>query len=449
MVADIDRRSFLLSAAAAAATGARLPGLANAATTPVTIALPSPARVRADFQRMVDCGPRYTGTAGHNKYIDWLETELVKAGVIMRPREQLPLTIWEATHHSLDLLDGSDAGPVLVSGYVPRSQETGDDGITGPLVYAGTAPLPALDTGLQGLQAAIQAYPDQLTSWAEALAGTLGGGVNGAIVLVDLPFPAPLPLAALLALSSYLHWPGHGISDWLKTDYKRTGLLPGLAGLPLGPFKALGAKGVVFIYDASAAAIDGGYMPFESGFEPLPGLFVDRDTGNRLRRCGVVETEGAPDADGEPRKRTQPRASRLSAGLQILKSALSSTRTPTARASSRRTAALRSCIWPGTSARCRQRRRLQRTLVFSLWPGHMTTEMPQARRRHRIAPDIMASSVAGLTVEHLGLTEWLDDAGAGYHATGQPEPLFTWTTQGGMFDLVTDAVLAQICRGPR
>ena len=56
-------------------------------------------------------------------------------------------------------------------------------------------------------------------------------------------------------------------------------------------------------------------------------------------------------------------------------------------------------------------------------------------------PDILARAAAALTVEHLGCTEWIDTVGGGYHATGQPEIFFVWTTQGKMFELTRDAVL--------
>jgi hypothetical protein len=154
MGAELDRRAFLVGAAGAGAAAlvggpATAPARASAAAPAVT-SLPSPAQVRTDIQRMVDFGPRYTGTAAHGHYIDWLEQELTAAGCVMYPRQDWPLTIWEAGRHGLELLNGRAKGPVTVSGYYPRSHETGDAGVTGPLVYAGAAPVPSLDTGLEG-----------------------------------------------------------------------------------------------------------------------------------------------------------------------------------------------------------------------------------------------------------------------------------------------------------
>src|SRR3954454_15932939 len=120
MGAEFDRLAFLrrgagIGVAALAGGSAVVPdAVAKRRVTP----LPSPARVRADFQRMVDFGPRYTGTAGHAGFVDWLERELVRAGVVMYPRQQWPLTIWEAGAFGLELLDGPAKGRVDVSGYL-------------------------------------------------------------------------------------------------------------------------------------------------------------------------------------------------------------------------------------------------------------------------------------------------------------------------------------------
>jgi hypothetical protein len=65
-------RRALLGNGALAATSLAWPGLARAAT-PRSVALPSAGRVRADIQKMVDLGPRFTGTAGHLQFVDWLE----------------------------------------------------------------------------------------------------------------------------------------------------------------------------------------------------------------------------------------------------------------------------------------------------------------------------------------------------------------------------------------
>ncbi|MDX6656867.1 MAG: hypothetical protein QOH62_1660 [Solirubrobacteraceae bacterium] len=448
MDADLDRRAFLRRSAGtgvAALTG----GLAGPSGLTAAVAakhkvtpLPSPAQVRADFQRMVDFGPRYTGTASHNRFIDWLERELIAAGVVMYPREEWPLTIWEAGDYGLELLDGAAKGPVKVSGYHPRTQETGPEGVTGELVYAGVAPVPALNTGPEGLSAAIAAYPAQVASWAQGLSGTLGD-LSGAIVLVDLPLPVPLALGALVGpLATYLQWDGHTVADWLTGDFKRAALLPALNAPPPSLFGSLGAAGVVFCLDASAPAIEGGYMPFNTDFHDTPALWVDRDTGTLLRSAASQRPSARLTLTATRRKGASPSLLGYLPGTAGNDEALILNTHTDGEGFVEENGGVALVHLARHFGSLGRADALKRSLVFTLWPGHMAVGMPQLDGIIEKHGDIMRSAVAAITVEHLGATEWLDTADRGYHATGDPETMFAWTTQGPMFDLAREATIA-------
>ena len=99
--------------------------------------------------------------------------------------------------------------------------------------------------------------------------------------------------------------------DESPIDYKRVWIEPGL-GVPLAPFQALGARGVVFVCDSSFAALKGGYLPFTHGFEPLPAVYVDRDEGARLRALAM----------GRPNTRLTLTASRQKAPTHALTAVL-------------------------------------------------------------------------------------------------------------------------------
>src|SRR3954449_1605454 len=81
---DLTRRDVIgraaLGASSLAAARLAWPRAAARAGSAGPVALPSPAQVRADFQRMVDFGPRLTGSEPHNRYIEWLEREFAPAG---------------------------------------------------------------------------------------------------------------------------------------------------------------------------------------------------------------------------------------------------------------------------------------------------------------------------------------------------------------------------------
>src|SRR3954468_15186375 len=133
------RRRLLGHAAVAApalAFGSRWVGSAAAARR--TVPLPSPARVRADFKRMVDFGPRLTGNDAHNRFIEWLEREYTAAGLELLPCDVYETSRWEVGDVGLDVLDGPGAGPARVGTYFPRTRATPPGGVTGPLVYAGS-----------------------------------------------------------------------------------------------------------------------------------------------------------------------------------------------------------------------------------------------------------------------------------------------------------------------
>jgi len=347
---------------------------------------------------------------------------------------------WLAEQFSLEILDGPAAGAVDIATYYPRSLQTPPQGVTGPLVYGGTAPAPSLSgTDLGALQAAIERYPSELQSWAQGLAGTLSGGAQGSILVVDLPMPVPLTAAAFLPIATYLNWPGHTVADWATIDYKRVWIEPGLS-VPLAPFQQLGAAGVVFICDASMSALQGGYLPFTHGFEPLPALYVDRDTGRSLRALAM----------GRPSTRLTLTASRQPSPTHAVTAILPGQSQETLIFNTHTDGQgfveenggvafvqlARHFAWlpPG--------RRLKRTLVFAAWPGHMVGDLPQTQGWIDTHPDLVKRAAAALTVEHLGCTEWVDSLDQGYHPTGEAELFGIWTTQGKMFELTRDTVRA-------
>jgi hypothetical protein len=67
-------------------------------------------------------------------------------------------------------------------------------------------------------------------------------------------------------------------------------------------------------------------------------------------------------------------------------------------------------------------KRLKRTLVFSAVTGHMAPNMPQTKGFIEDHPEIIARTVAAITLEHLGVTDWLDTLSAGYYQASPYEP---------------------------
>jgi len=416
------------------------------------VGLPSPAQVQTDIQRMVDFGPRLTGSAAHNQYIEWLEREFVAAGCELVPCDVYQTSRWSMEQFGLDLLDGPKPGPVTVASYFPRSQQTPPGGVTGPLVYGGTMPAPSISgTGVAAFETALADYPTEVESWSQALP-SLTGDPRGSVLLVDLPMPLPLTAGALLGpIMTYYNGQGETLADLATDEYKRLWLVPGLA-LPLDSFTAMGVAGVVLIVDASLDALKGCYAPFEWFNEGVPALYVDRDTGNQLRSL----------AANRPTSRLTLTATRTTVPTPAVTAVLPGRSSETI---------IFNTHTDGTGfveenggvafvhlaryfASLPRSKRLERTLVFAAWPGHFSNDLPQADGWIADHEAFVKQAAAALTVEHLGCTEWNDSTATGYGPTGRAELFAVWTTQGEMFDVVKAAVIAHdlprtaLCRPP-
>ncbi|MDX8151804.1 hypothetical protein SK069_09385 [Patulibacter brassicae] len=439
------RRTLVRGAAATAAGGALaglvdLPARATPGRARTPISLPSPQQVRADVQRMVDFGPRLTGSAPHQHFVAWLERELVAAGARLLPCDDYAYERWTAEDVGLEVLDGPGRGAVRVATSFTRAQETPAGGVTGPLVYGGVAPVPSIDgLDLASLSTSLAGYGEQLASFVQGLLGTLAGGTRDSILLVDLPLPLPLVSGIFLPLLTHLQWEGHTAADLLTEEYRRSWILPGLQ-LPLAPFQALGARGVVFVLDRSYEALRGQYLPFFGDHEPLPALFVDRDTGRRLRAL----------AGGRPRTRLTLTASRATVTTPSVTAVIPGASDEVVICNTHtdgqgfveenggvalvQLARHFGSLPPGE--------RLRRTLVFAAWPGHTGGhQLPELEGWMGAHRDLVRRAAAALTIEHLGCTRWQDTADRGWHATGEHELFAAWVTQGRLHDITRDALV--------
>jgi len=161
------------------------------------------------------------------------------------------MTRWTTSHWSLDLLDGTQAGPVRTASYIPFTGPTPTQGVTGQLVHvpAGTTPAP--------------------------------GALAGEIAVVDVPVTVvPLSFFTSLSYPGATSDPHHQENP--SSPYKRP-YLNGMVPL-LDALDAAGAAGVVAVLDFPRAGADGSYFPYDGIFRRVPGLYVDRSTGAALRQ---------------------------------------------------------------------------------------------------------------------------------------------------------------------
>lgn len=414
----VSRRGLLAGSAATIALAGLGSGTPASGVIPAVVdaALPTARDLARAVRQMTELGPRLPGTAAHNAFVDQLHSGFRSAGLRVQ-RDTHRFTRWLAQDFGLRILDGEHAGAVPVASYYTYSGRTPSSGVVGELSYLGPLPTPSLSgnpLSAEDLQTALQSFAAELPTAVQALVSGVPGGVSGRILVVEAPI-LPTPLGIVYPLLTYAHDPAHTLSP--TDDFKR--VFTTLLTLPtLEVFKEAGAAGVVFVLDASPANAKGQYTPFVHGYQDFPALIVDREAGARLRAA----------ATGTPRARLTLRAS-LDAGVPS--DSLVATLPGRSRSGElmivhthtdgQNAFEENAGIAMVALARYFAKHRLNRTLVFSCVTGHFAAELPETEGFIHDHPDIVERAVAQLTLEHLGATEWLDDA-RGYHPSGAIEP---------------------------
>ncbi|HEX4187718.1 MAG TPA: hypothetical protein VHY83_07475 [Solirubrobacteraceae bacterium] len=436
----ISRRALLRRTAVAAGglVGARLmagPGKVLASTLPpvpganetVSSLLPSGEECRQRVQRMVDFGPRLTGSPAHNRYIAWLEAQFTKYGCTMLPRDNYPVGYWHlkgTTPCSLKIMSGATPQTITITSYYPRSGRTGANGVTGPLVYLGAGPAPSLESSnpLTAPEAA-ELYERNLSSWLTAAIAGAGSSLRGSIAMIDLPLPLPLSVAAFLPLMTY-YYPPEDLALAGTESYKRLWIAGG-AGLE--QLKEAGAVGVVFGFDASPQAMDGQYLPFSGSGPELPAVNVDRETAIRIRTLAAEKPTATLTLHAVSERVTTPSIVAVLPGDGSTDEVIVVNTHTDGQNFVEENGGVAQTLLARYFHRLPRAERLKRTLVFSAVTGHMAPGLPQTQGFIDAHPDIIEKTVAAITIEHFGTDEWLDPP-SGYYDASRYEPAGCWSS---------------------
>lgn len=435
------RRTFLqqggfATAAAVMAPTALLPQPAQSAPAAQVAAMPlfavdakglaTDQGLRQLVQAMVDIGPRLTGNAAHKAYVNQLAAAFSELGLQVS-RDTQVFDRWEVGSYGLKVARGGQMAPVAVAGYHPYSGSTPPEGITGRLVYLGTKPpsLPDLrDIGDFDTLAA--QLTQQMSASATSSAASVPGGLKGAIVLVDLP---NLPLfAGIFDLAKVYEYDPQDTIHF-STPYRRqwiNGFLAAIADI----YKSLGAAGVVYIIDASPEDAKGQYLPFFSKLKQFPGLLVDREVGAQLKWSALARANVCLILTATIER--QATSDSLVAILPGMSSENVVINTHTDGQNAFEENGTSACIALARYYAAMPITQRPRTLVFSCVTGHMVAGLPQAQGFVDAHPDLIARSVASVTIEHLGAKEWSDSPIHGYRPTGLPEMSAIFCTSTGL-----------------
>ncbi|MFC0039664.1 Zn-dependent exopeptidase M28 [Actinomadura rayongensis] len=360
------RRQLLVGGAAALA-GSRFAPSARAATWP-----DAPLTGDAQFmpwqqihawQEAVDAvGLRATGSRAHHGYVDRLGERMERVGMRRVRTDPVPLARWEPSGWGLDVVGG---GAVDVSWYVPYSGSTGPDGVTAPL---STTP----KRGTIGL---VTVRPPQLP-----------------YLLLDLiDWNAP---------GGPRHAPGY---DPLEV-YDRPWFGGMSAVQAMDDHKAAGAVGLIVVLDLPAEVARGQYLPYDGINRGIPSLLVDRDAGARLAAAARDGASARLRLEAAVQQITTPNLYGIIPGASDELVMVQSHTDGTNGLEENGPEAI--LAMAQYLARI-PREELPRSVLVVLSTGHMagTIGTDTFLRRHK--DGLIARTVAGMSLEHLGARPWL------------------------------------------
>ncbi len=207
-------------------------------------------------------GLRATGSPAHEAYIDALHDRFIQAGVKDVRYEDVEMQRWTPTAWGLTVGEGGGAPePVEVAAYVPYSGVTPVGGVVGELAY-----LTAAQVGV-----IINRQPG---------ATELLAGLAGKIVVAETPvLPTTAGMFTRLAIDTYDHGP-----TLLPTEPYKRSWISLIAPNLLERLEAVGGLGLVVITaDSLLPKYAKIYGPYDAVLRALPGLYVDKPTGAQLR----------------------------------------------------------------------------------------------------------------------------------------------------------------------
>ena len=203
---------------------------------------------------------RRPGTLEGHRAEHWVCDRLREFGIENVTMDPIPVTVWTAERWSLTV-----AGGALPSFFVVNTGFTGPEGVTAPLVFVGTGAAKDFDQV----------------------------DVSGKIVVADVSFPL-LPTGVLMKalraryfLSDPDGWVGLGSRQYL--NFARQNFMGGDTAetAPEGDvyWQACrrGAKGICLILRDQPSNSNTHYGPYDGIMKPLPGLWIGKHDGVKLR----------------------------------------------------------------------------------------------------------------------------------------------------------------------
>lgn len=368
-----------------------------------TVSLPDSDTMYAWLEELCETPHRRPGTPEGHRAEQWVAEKLRAFGVEDVRQDPIPMTVWTSQRWSLEV-----EGRVVPSFYVVNTSFTAPKGVTAPMVYVGTG------------------APDDFERV----------DVSGKIVVADVPFPV-LPtgfIMRLLRACYILSDPDHTLSlgSRQRLNFVRQNFLGGVTAdnAPDSDvyWQAVrrGAKGICLILRDQPSNSNTHYGPYDGIMKPLPGLWIGKHDGNRLRQQAQASATATLTLEGQMEPGTTHNVWGVLPGQSEEVILVTSHHdSPFQGATEDGAGAVQVLAQAQAWARVPQEHR-PKTLVFVIDAGHFYGSIG-AHNFAEIHKDILEKTRILLTLEHLAAKD-VKAEGEGYADTGKLALTVMFTT---------------------
>jgi hypothetical protein len=378
----LTRRRLLELGVAAAGAGALGPLAAPAGASAVDPhRFASAAQLRRWHRQLDALGLRATGTRPHEHYVDLLHERLARAGVKELRFERVPFRRWTTGSWRLELLGTGSPERIRTASYIPYTGHTPASGVSGQLALLGSA------------------------------------SVAGKVAIFDAPSD-PIPYTAFQAISYDVYDP-RGYFSEPGAAYDRPWLGVSQIVQLLEQADREGAVAAIGVLDLPADSAHGAYYPYTGTIFGVPGVYVDRTVGARLKQLAAA---GASARVTVPSKVVKTSSRNLMGVIPGASRELIVLHSHTDGTNGIEDNGPDAIVAASQYLARLPRRRLPRTILVLLTTGHFIGGKGARAFLERHEHDLVRRSAAAVTLEHLGAREWNAGAGDRTRLTGRFEP---------------------------
>ena len=371
--------------------------------------------LKSGMQKLIGFGPRLTGNKSHRDMIDWLEGELTSLGYEVKS-DTHTFKRWEPFNWSLTYSDKGNTIEVEQPSYYPYSGCTKEEGVTAEMFLCG-----------------------------KAIASIFGS--KNKIAVVTMPI---FQASCGLIFKKRDCFP----EDFVPPEKQGSPVVASFVIPPLIEIARIaGAKGVICIMTGvSDDLARHQYLPFIKKYAGIPALWVDETQGKKIIAAAKRREKATLKLFAEVTEHAPTRTLyAVLIGKSDKDSILVNTHTDGPNAFEENGALGILSLARYFAAKPIEAR--EKNIVFSLVTGHFqlnqfgdpmnqaTTKYLNAHRELWDGKGDNLSAVAGLTLEHLGCSEWRDSADhKQFVRVSEVDPELVYTSNKTMADIYMEAI---------